>query len=465
MIIQINNVGPISAYEFDLNKDFHIIVGENNIGKSYAISIVYLILRCLINSSQQWILPFDRDRRIARIVQQISFKDGNSTIIDEKIATTILTYFGFTEELDRAFKATFDSIYKPSNNNSNVRSFISISCGNVIVYIYLDNLLTIGSVFFKELRLSSRDGESRLLENDDAIIIAAVNEEEFKTKATEYVMAQMFNELQSISLSICFLPSSRSGLYQALHAYSLILIEISKNRSHFRDSISLPSLTTPISDYLSLLADATDPRHLLDNIFDLSSFTTDKLYNTMRSLEEDIIKGKITYDKNSKKIYYCQQGTDNQLELNFTSSMVSEIALLITFLRYILYNTGRHYNGSCLEPNMPSNSILFIEEPEAHLHPEVQVQLTEIFAQLVKAGVKVVMTSHSNYIFSKVNNLIMAGELNPENTQVTVFKMEEEGSIGHNLQVDAMGVDDENFVDVTERIYLEKMALFARTYS
>ncbi|NGZ28711.1 MAG: AAA family ATPase, partial [Magnetococcales bacterium] len=177
--------------------------------------------------------------------------------------------------------------------------------------------------------------------------------------------------------------------------------------------------------------------------------------------------GEIEYDELTKKIYYKQNKTNKFFDLSLTSSMVSDVIPIIITLYHII-NTEeslRSIISRGLLGHGPPKSILFIEEPEAHLHPEVQVQLTEIFAQLVKAGVKVVMTSHSNYIFSKVNNLIMAGELNPENTQVTVFKMEKEGSIGHNLPVDAMGVDDENFVDVTESIYKEKMALFARTYS
>ncbi|NJL60251.1 MAG: ATP-binding protein [Desulfobacteraceae bacterium] len=32
-------------FEIDLSKDFSIIYGKNNIGKSYAVSVVYLILK------------------------------------------------------------------------------------------------------------------------------------------------------------------------------------------------------------------------------------------------------------------------------------------------------------------------------------------------------------------------------------------------------------------------------------
>ena len=45
MIIQLKNFGPIEHFEFDTEKQMHFIFGENNIGKSYAISAVYLILK------------------------------------------------------------------------------------------------------------------------------------------------------------------------------------------------------------------------------------------------------------------------------------------------------------------------------------------------------------------------------------------------------------------------------------
>ena len=49
MNIQLNNLGPIKEFNFDLSKDLTIIFGKNNIGKSYAISAIYLILKSFSN--------------------------------------------------------------------------------------------------------------------------------------------------------------------------------------------------------------------------------------------------------------------------------------------------------------------------------------------------------------------------------------------------------------------------------
>lgn len=47
MKIQLKNFGPIDFFEFNTKTQMHFIFGENNIGKSYAISAVYLILKNL----------------------------------------------------------------------------------------------------------------------------------------------------------------------------------------------------------------------------------------------------------------------------------------------------------------------------------------------------------------------------------------------------------------------------------
>ena len=46
-LIEIKNFGPIKEIGFDLSKDLIMVYGKNNIGKSYAISVIYLLLKQL----------------------------------------------------------------------------------------------------------------------------------------------------------------------------------------------------------------------------------------------------------------------------------------------------------------------------------------------------------------------------------------------------------------------------------
>jgi len=138
------------------------------------------------------------------------------------------------------------------------------------------------------------------------------------------------------------------------------------------------------------------------------------------------------------------------LDMFQVSSMAAEISPLVLFLKYIIAPSHN---------KKESKSLLFIEEPEAHLHPEIQVKLMEIFAKLVKHNIKIIITSHSNYIFNKMNNLILEKKLDVSNMSAIILEQSEQGSISRVLPTDYLGVEDENFIGVTEQLFNEKIEL------
>ena len=54
----------------------------------------------------------------------------------------------------------------------------------------------------------------------------------------------------------------------------------------------------------------------------------------------------------------------------------------------------------------PSQIFVF-DEPELNLHPENQRKLARLLAMLVNAGIKVFITTHSDYIIKEFNTLLM----------------------------------------------------------
>lgn len=69
-----------------------------------------------------------------------------------------------------------------------------------------------------------------------------------------------------------------------------------------------------------------------------------------------------------------------------------------------------------------NESVVYIEEPEAHLFPAAQTQLVQMFFEIAnrhrRRGVRdipgqrqIVLTTHSPYVLAKANNLIKAGQL------------------------------------------------------
>ena len=55
--------------------------------------------------------------------------------------------------------------------------------------------------------------------------------------------------------------------------------------------------------------------------------------------------------------------------------------------------------------------MLIIDEPEAHLHPEMQVEFTRFLASVVRSGVRIVMTTHSEWVLEELANLVQASKL------------------------------------------------------
>jgi predicted ATPase len=65
----------------------------------------------------------------------------------------------------------------------------------------------------------------------------------------------------------------------------------------------------------------------------------------------------------------------------------------------------------------PGN-LLIVDEPELNLHPENQRLIARLFARLVNLGIKVFITTHSDYIIKELNTLIMLNQPNPRMADV-----------------------------------------------
>ncbi len=60
-----------------------------------------------------------------------------------------------------------------------------------------------------------------------------------------------------------------------------------------------------------------------------------------------------------------------------------------------------------LKHKAQKGDLLMIDEPELNLHPENQIKMARLFAKLVNAGIKVWITTHSDYIIKELNNCLM----------------------------------------------------------
>lgn len=83
------------------------------------------------------------------------------------------------------------------------------------------------------------------------------------------------------------------------------------------------------------------------------------------------------------------------MPLKNTSSKVTELAPVVLYLRHVVQ----------------SGNLLIIEEPEAHLHPKMQAAFTRLLVAAVQAGIRILITTHSEWILEELANLVRLSEL------------------------------------------------------
>jgi len=100
---------------------------------------------------------------------------------------------------------------------------------------------------------------------------------------------------------------------------------------------------------------------------------------------EEIFGGKIEYDEVSKK--WSFRIGRQRFSIGVTAEGIKKIAILDTLL-------GNRY----LDPR----SVVFMDEPEAALHPSALTALLDIVAMLAECGIQFIMASHSYFVVKKL---------------------------------------------------------------
>lgn len=71
--------------------------------------------------------------------------------------------------------------------------------------------------------------------------------------------------------------------------------------------------------------------------------------------------------------------------------------------------------------------LVFVEQPELHLHPRAQVKLAKLLAVAVNRGVRVLLETHSSLLLLGVQTAIASGCLAPEDVGLNWFTRNEKG--------------------------------------
>ena len=91
-----------------------------------------------------------------------------------------------------------------------------------------------------------------------------------------------------------------------------------------------------------------------------------------------------------------------EIPLHLASSSARGVSDLYFFLKYTAHD----------------GQLLIVDEPESHLDTHNQIHLARLLSRIVRSGIKVLVTTHSDYLLKEINNLIMLGHVARKNGAV-----------------------------------------------
>ena len=198
------------------------------------------------------------------------------------------------------------------------------------------------------------------------------------------IFASLF---RPVSRNAYYLPADRTGV---MHSHQVLVSTLVQNATTagLRPSRDVPMLSGVLADFLSQLIEmSAQGRPGARRPSKKSTPTFEAL------LEKKILQGRVRLERSETgypTFAYRPEGWKDDLPLMRASSMVSELAPVVLYLRHVVR----------------PDDVLIIEEPEAHLHPAMQAAFARELARLVRAGVRIVMTTHSEWFLEQIGNLV-----------------------------------------------------------
>lgn len=464
--IKVKNFGPIEKAEIDL-RPLTVFVGESNTGKTYLAALIYALHQHFEGISQfpwadyvaycfnfvrrsrdSWLQDQRKafEQEMLEVIEKLNTPEHPFKLSDlpqdiKKILISGLTdQEDFTNELERCFD--FESVSKlirfTGSRNNEMKVSLSV----------------------RDEDQTCWDFETHAIVSDEPTITLHINPDMVLLDANDAKRKTEFHEISDIerlfqtlaihhwrTMDSYYLPAARSGIMQSHGVIATALIRRA-TRIGLERFPEVSTFSGMIGDFLEQIVQYKE-----------RDDSSKEISRVAKRLETDLLEGKIGVNRPTSEAYpeflYRPDQAEEALRMSHSSAMVSELAPLVFFLRGIVRQ----------------GDLLIIEEPESHLHPGAQTIIAQILARLVRAGVQVLITTHSNYLLQQIGNLIREGELQKqgERTSETAdyLKAEEVGAWRfykdkpvEEIPFDLVeGIEPEDHLDIAEDLYNQSAGL------
>ena len=442
--ISVRNFGPIAEADLDL-RPLTVFVGPSNTGKTYLSVLIYALHRIFEDFSGfpslhlLRLLAYGLDyihihkKELLELLnklnsgQPLAFSDLPPVL--GKLAQEGLSsghFFGpdLKTELERCFDLDSVSELIRSSGDQNDEMTISLIVGEE------------NQDFWSSKMVGSESRINVYGKINENMVIFPKN----WMPRTRHIGLENFGDLFHERLRNTekpyYLPAARSGIMQSHRVIASSLVARATRTG--LETSEIPTLSGVVADFMQELI-----------LHKAGARSDDGIKSLADALESDILAGQVIMNPSPTgypEFLYRPQGTEQEMRLTRSSSMVSELAPLVLFIRGLV---------------RPGDTLI-IEEPEAHLHPAAQAQMAATLARLVRAGVRVLVTTHSDFMLQEIGNLMREGELEVKTSEPASWLQQEEvgawlfqknGKV-KEIEFDRIkGIEPMEYEDVAETLY------------
>ncbi|MGS0099007.1 AAA family ATPase, partial [Escherichia coli] len=205
----------------------------------------------------------------------------------------------------------------------------------------------------------------------------------------------------------------------------------------------LSAYSTPISDNINIIRQYESLTKRKSFLYSKRSKRSNRL---MTETLESMLSGSFKHANGETIFTKKEDDKDVSIPMSISSSSVKSLFLLDLYIKHVAQY----------------GDFLVIDEPELNLHPENQVRMAELIVRLINLGIKIIMTTHSDYIIKEINNRIMLSNISKKENlydlsfrdedvlrqdRVSAFTICDDRKI-KEIQVDKYGINQEIFDDV-----------------
>lgn len=374
----INNLGPVHDATLELG-DLTVLCGANSAGKTYVSYLLYSFFKLL---ATKFTLPFPQDllnKLVDKGFVEIELKAFEKTISSSisKFCKVVLDNLSSTFSVKEDFFANVN---------------VAVDLGNIDINYSFPISATSSSKIENLVKLSKDPDSSILRVSVLALDSGEMPPQFFIEDIFQDVIGRFF--IKNIFNDVFAITSERTGI-----AIFIRELDISRNAwfEHFKAGQKIEA--SDIFKYFNKVAAryALPIRDNMDMIRDLEQTKKGKSFiedqGVLRGVE-NILQGEFVF-VNKELVFRSRDPRDKRKKistaLHMTSTAVKSLLVLDTYIQHIAQR----------------GDILLIDEPELGLHPDNQRKVARLLASLVRHGVRVFITTHSDYIIKEFNNLIM----------------------------------------------------------